>query len=176
MIWLSVLSFVRANLSPLLVLGALIGVTVWGGIQTYRLQGTRAELKAIKVERATQEREDAAEVARERAFNEYNRKRTNEDYRASLARAAAASVRIPEPAPVAEAPTSGGSPNSSACFDGGILSEELGRVAKEGEALGAAYRACRAWALGVGSGGAAEGSPWSPGGDGVARAAAPLSP
>lgn len=158
---LAVLNWIRLNFVPLLILGALIGTTTWGGIQTYRLKGTRDELKAVQVEAATQERERETETAREKAFNEYNKRRTDEDYRAALARAATASVHMPAPSPgpVAEAGPSRSGVEPAACFDGGILEQELTALAREGEALAAAYRACRVWALGLGvSAGAPEGS------------------
>lgn len=157
-------------MNPLALLGwwkeILIALLLMGlGAQTYRLQGTRAEYSLYRTEQELQEREREAEYARKVAFDGYNKRRTDEEHRDALRRAAAVRVRIDPAAPeaVPATPSAGSGDEEVVCFRRRILNEEvagyerrlaerLEGIARAGESLAADYRACRGWALGVGSG------------------------
>lgn len=136
----------------LAVLGAL-------GVQSYRLLGTQDEFKLYKQEQEAQEHERQQEDARRVAFDRFNQRKSDEDYRAALARIPAAGVRVdPVHREAVPAAAPGVSEESTVCFDRGVLNREiagyferlaarLSGIAREGEEVAAAYRSCRGWAL-----------------------------
>lgn len=133
--------------------GLIVLLLALAGVQTYRLQGERAEFQAYRLEREAQDRENAVEQARAREFNIWNKRRTDEEFRAAVARAAAAGVRISpsvQPCPGTAAPAGSSNGADAYCGDRGVLLEELNRIARAGEEVAAAYRSCRVWAVGVG--------------------------
>ena len=124
------------------------------GVQSYRLQGAQGERDILALEKSERTKRDIEREAR----NFGNVERTNEEHRAAAVRAgavvvrgnAASGIRVKPAAPA------GSRDESTVCFDRGQLdaaiAEYAGRltgIAREGEALAAAYRACRAWALDV---------------------------
>lgn len=144
-------------------------------------QGTRSAYKSYRVEQEAQAQERATETAREKAFNEYNRKRTDEDYRRQLANARRTRLSDVDHKFIADALASGGSDPSAICYGRRELNEELsGWVGRERDRLEgllvqsleilASYRACAEWARGLGSLQPESAAPAAPGGDGVARA------
>lgn len=137
-----------------LILG-ILAVSV--GIQTYRIQGLRAERDQLQLADTERRRRDAMRDVQ--AIK--NRERTNEEHAAARKRAARVVVRgnaapgikfVPAPAAgVREQP-------NTVCFDRDVLERELaaladrmaGRateLARAGEDLAAAFRACRAFTL-----------------------------
>jgi hypothetical protein len=167
---LAVLQFGLAHWKLILVL-ALVSAL---GVQTYRLQGKEAERAALAQEKVERERRDALRAA----ANQRNKERTDEEHAAARARAAAVRVRVNPsagivagPAPVLAAGRDGG---PAVCLDRGRINQELAEfsrrhaegvaeaarrhaerlegIAREGEAVAAGYRACRAWALSLANG------------------------
>ncbi len=144
----------------LLVLGAL-------GVQTYRLQGAKAERDILALEKVERTKRDAMREA----ANLKNKERTDEETSAARKRAASVVVRLNGPGikPSQPVDVAAGDNDPVACFDRGRLNNELngwlertgqrltdvlqrhaGRlegIAREGEGVAADYRACRAWAL-----------------------------
>lgn len=140
----------------LAVLGAL-------GVQSYRLQGTQGEYRSYKLEAEAQEKERQTEVARTAAFDRFNKRRTDETYRADLARIARGGLLKPSDQSTAEiAPATGGGDQAAVCFGRRELNSELSGFAQRErdrleELLGtslkvlAAYRACKSWADALGT-------------------------
>jgi hypothetical protein len=144
----------------------LIGILVLAiGVQSYRLQGAKAERDILALEKTERLRRDAMREA----TNLRNRERTDEEYAAARRRAGAVVVRVNGPGIRAPQIPAGSSDEGSICLDGRSLAEELsGWVQRDGERLGkllerirqrstgnaqageevsAAYRACRAFTL-----------------------------
>lgn len=138
----------------LLVLGAL-------GVQSYRLQGTQAAYTLYKAEQEAQEKERVTEGARQVAFDKFNKRKTDEAYRAALARIPVNGVRDDKhEQPFAQARTPGGGDEPTYCGTGADINRELsefsrrhaerlGILASASAKVAAAYEACKSYALGL---------------------------
>ena len=134
----------------------LIGLLVVSvGIQSYRLQGAQGERDLLALEKTERIRRDAMRDI----TNLKNKERTNEEDAAARRRAAAVVVRVEGPGIKYVPPAFPGSGDeSTASFYRRILDEELAaaaqrnadrhtELARAGEDLAAAYRACRGYTL-----------------------------
>lgn len=130
------------------VLGAL-------GIQTFRLQGTQASYALYKQERESQDRERQTEAARQASFDAFNKRKTDEAYRAAVARAGTPGLRKPTAQIAAPAGSS-----DRICVGRGELNTELSgyagrehirfeRLLEQSRKLLAAFNACKSWAVGL---------------------------
>lgn len=140
----------------LAVLGAL-------GVQSYRLQGTQATLKLERSEAEAQEKERQTEAARHKAFDTWNKRKTDEQYARDVAAAHSAGLRLGTDTTTAFLPPApAGSDQSAVCVGRRELNEELsgwaGREHGRFEALYrkgllvlASFRACKTWADGLGA-------------------------
>lgn len=125
------------------------------GVQSYRLQGVQGERDILQLEKTERARRDGMRDM----TNLKNRERTNEEDATARRRAAAVVVRVEAPG-IKYVPTAapGSGDESSAIFYRGLLEQELAasaqrsadrhtELARAGEDLAAAYRACRGYTL-----------------------------
>lgn len=127
------------------------------GVQTYRLQGAKAEIAVMKTERKAQEAAAAVRAGQDLK----NKERTDEEYAAAQRRATSARVRVEfAPSPAIPAPAAGSGDQDLECYSRRALDSELAgwvergnqrftRIAQEGEAVAAAFRSCKAYVLGL---------------------------
>ena len=148
--------------NPMLLLAwwreILIGLLLVSlGVQSYRLQGTQSERDLLQLENTERARRDGM---RDMA-NLKNKERTDEEDAAARRRAAAVVVRVEGPG-IKYVPTApaGSGDESTPSFYRRLLDEGLAaaaqrsadrhtELAREGESLAAAYRACRGYTLNV---------------------------
>lgn len=133
----------------------LLALVVALGVQSYRLQGAQAERDLLALEK--QERLARDQRAALAAMK--NKERTDEEYAAARRRATAVVVRSGNAAGGIRRytpPAPPGRDDATVCFSRDVLEREIaslaermaGRatdLARAGEDLGAAYRACRAF-------------------------------
>lgn len=145
-------------------------VLMWG-IQTYRLQGAKGQIALYEYQQAQQK----SNQAKQELANLRNKERTDEEYASAKRRAATVIVRSkPRTIIASQAPSTGGNNQPSGCVTRGEIDRTLTEFAREHaagltaiyadfsqrhaveataavqqlESLAAAYRACRAFAIG----------------------------
>ena len=139
-------------LTPYLVLVVVIAF----GLLSWRLAVVTGQRDVLVVEAKAREERDALRELQ----NLKNRERTNEEYLAASRRASNSRVRVEGPGIRATVEPAGSGDQTIACFDRGKLNQELAGfferhgerltgVAKSGEGVAAAFRACQAWAVGL---------------------------
>jgi hypothetical protein len=151
-------------------LAIFLAIVVALGVQTYRLQGVKAERDMLALEKSERATRDAMRAAQ----NVRNKERTNEEYAAARRRAQLAGVQSKPAERISTVRIETGSgAEPTTCYGRRELDEELagfaertasrldkviaellrrnaerlGGVAKPGEEVAAAYRACRAYVL-----------------------------
>jgi hypothetical protein len=141
-------------LTPYLVLLVVIAF----GLLSWRLAVVTGQRDVLVVEAKAREERDALRELQ----NLKNRERTNEEYLAATKRAGNSRVRVEGPGirPRETVESAGSGNDPVACFDRRKLNEELAGlyerhaerltgIAKSGEGVAAAFRACQAWAVGL---------------------------
>lgn len=142
------------------------------GVQSYRLKAASGQVAVLKEREAAQLREQE----KRELHNSRNKERTDEDYAGALKRASAARV-LDQPASIVahQAPAAASGEGTAACSGGGDVdalvaefaqrhatrltlvladisrrdAERATAIARLGEELAAAYRACHAFAVNI---------------------------
>lgn len=165
------MNFIKQYLN-LFILGIVLAIVAWGGIQTYRLAVAKGQITVFEEREAAQRRDQA----RRDASNLRNKERTDENHAAASARARAVVVRPATPRRVTyKAPAPISPDQSASCVTRGELLQTVAEVSRRhservdglltefarrdavrltelarlGEEVGAAFRACSEYAKGL---------------------------